>query len=129
MTDRSMSLSLPRLSCADSALMMAAMQQFRLAVLTDIGVQTGYLMGLDPDALVLFGPYARSEETYWTTIVVPRTLLTIVETHVGVGSEEKRIQELYHQAADDFLRECSAVLLAANAPESHPHPQRSKETP
>lgn len=89
---------------SNTHLILAAHMRARIAVVTDYGIQLGYLMGLDEQYAVLFGRYSRGEdEHYWTPMVVPRTQMMIIERD-AIGVESEEVRERYLLVAGAFLK-------------------------
>jgi hypothetical protein len=101
---------------SNSFLLFTAYQGRRLAVVTDHGIQLGYLLGLDERQAVLFGPYARKDaETFWTVIIVPRTVLMYAEEVRITDEPDEQVREKYARHAKGFLDSLHAHFEAMDA--------------
>lgn len=97
-------------SAANTYLVMAAAARQRVAVVTDHGVQTGYLLGIDEDDIVLWGPMGADESTVNTVFILPRTLTIFLQNHT-LDREPKDMAETYSAMAHGFLSACEAQAI------------------
>lgn len=103
-------------SAANTLLILAAAQGKPLAVATDYGMQTGYLVGIDENSLVLFGPYRKGDEAYWTIIILSRVQPTYIEERSSLGDEVEEVREQYLTVAGPFVELCKEHIRQMQSP-------------
>lgn len=95
-----------RASASNTFFILAAAQGKSIAVATDYGMQTGYLVGIDEDSLVLFGPYRKGENAHWAIAILPRAHPIYIEDQTTLDDEDDEVMERYLTIAGVFVMQC-----------------------
>lgn len=97
---------------SDTYTLLAAVELRRMSVVTDHGLVTGYLLGLDADRLVLYALFARGDVQYWTPVVLPRAFPLFLES-ATIAEEDEVVRDEYRRQAGPFIEQLLELFKKA----------------